>query len=313
MYTNPIFLKTVEANIDGRDFIVGDLHGCFDELNTLLKHIKFNTSSDRLFSTGDLLDRGPKSLECISLLGKNWFYPVLGNHEDIILSKLEMIENENLESFQRDEIEYVEQFVRYKKHMLDMPLVYEINHLIHDKVYVVHAEILPEHLNTFNEDSDGQNEYQRYFTAMQKFDFSNTIQKFFLKNKDTNIEYGLKQKMLWSRKHISVFYKTNKEEIEDSNFSFLDEKLFSSKNKIFCGHNIVPFPMKIGQQYYIDTGAALGHSPKELNSSLFTQFGHEFFTLSLVDITTGICYGYVTSGDKKGKIFKLDQPIYFNE
>ena len=313
MYTNPIFLKTVEANIDGRDFIVGDLHGCFDELNSLLRHIKFNTSSDRLFSTGDLLDRGPKSLDCMSLLGKNWFFPVLGNHEDIILEKISMIENEQTESLNAEEINYIKQFTKYKKQIFDMPLVYEVKHLIHGSLYIVHAEILPEHLNNFNEDTDGKNEYQKYSSAMQNFDFSSTIQEFFLKNKNSIIDYGLKQKMLWSRKNVSSFYKNNKEEIENSNFSFLEQNNFLSKNKIFCGHNIVPFPMKIGQQYYIDTGAALGYSSKELNYNLFSQFGHEFFTLSLVDATTGICYGYVTSGDKKGKVFKLEQPIYFNE
>lgn len=313
MYLDPPFLKTVQANIDGRDFVVGDLHGCFDELGFLLRHVKFNPLSDRLFSTGDLLDRGPKSTECISLLNKQWFYPVLGNHEDLILAKIKLVEENNTSSLTSEEISYVKQFMKYKNQIFELPLVYEVEHLLHGKIYIVHAEILPEHLNTFDEDDLGHLEYTRYFDAMQKFDFSTTIQNFFANNVEQIIDYKLKQKMLWSRKNVSSFYKSNKENIEKSDFSFLDNNSFSSIYKIFCGHNIVPFPMKIGQQYYIDTGAALGHSSKDINSNLFSQFGHEFFTLSLVDMATGNCYGYVTSGDKKGKIFKLEKSLYINE
>ena len=46
--------------------------------------------------------------------------------------------------------------------------------------------------------------------------------------------------------------------IDEGDFSFMKLNTFHQETKIFCGHNVVPFPMKIGQQYYIDTGAALG-------------------------------------------------------
>jgi Calcineurin-like phosphoesterase len=310
MYISPPFLKTVEANIDGRDFVVGDLHGCFDELGFLLKHIKFNPTTDRLFSTGDLMDRGPKSLECVSLLNKTWFYPVLGNHEDILLIKNSMIEKDDIASITNEEINYLSQFKPYINQFFDMPLVYEINHLIHKKIYLIHAEILPEHLNKFSSDEFGESEYSTYLSAMQKYDFSDKIVQFFEANKNTTLEYNLKQKLLWSRKNISLFYKNHKDEIEVSDFEALEREKFIANTKIFCGHNIVPFPMKIGQQFYIDTGAALGHAQRDINFNLFSQFGNEFFALSLVDLTTGICYGYVTSGEKKGRIFKLENSLY---
>lgn len=310
MYTSPPFLKSVQANIDGRDFVVGDLHGCFDELGNLLKHVKFNPAIDRLFSTGDLMDRGPKSLECVSLLNKTWFYPVLGNHEDILLIKNSMIDKKDTENIPLAEINYLNQFKPYINHFFQMPLVYEINHLIHKKIYIIHAEILPEHLNKFEEDKFGQDEYQTYLNALQKYDFSEKIVNFFEQHKNSTLTFGLKQKLLWSRKNISLFYKNHKEEIEVLNFNFLDDEKFQAKTKIFCGHNVVPFPMKIGQQFYIDTGAALGHAQKDINFNLFSQFGNEFFALSLVDLTTGICYGNVTSGEKKGKIFKLENSLY---
>ncbi|PJG85279.1 bis(5'-nucleosyl)-tetraphosphatase (symmetrical) ApaH [Conservatibacter flavescens] len=64
-------------------YIVGDLHGCFDELQLLLDKVNFNPSQDVLYCTGDLVARGNKSLECLrfikSLAGSAKI--VLGNHD----------------------------------------------------------------------------------------------------------------------------------------------------------------------------------------------------------------------------------------
>jgi serine/threonine protein phosphatase 1 len=73
-----------EANLSGRDFVVGDLHGCVDALRYLLREIVFDPASDRLFSVGDLVDRGRHSEEALALLDKPWFFPVLGNHEEAL-------------------------------------------------------------------------------------------------------------------------------------------------------------------------------------------------------------------------------------
>ncbi|KDR30340.1 MULTISPECIES: metallophosphoesterase [Caballeronia] len=74
------------ANDLGRDFVVGDLHGCVDALRYLLHEIGFDGARDRLFSVGDLVDRGTDSLAAIDLIDKPWFYPVLGNHEDALIA-----------------------------------------------------------------------------------------------------------------------------------------------------------------------------------------------------------------------------------
>jgi len=71
-------------NTDGRDFVVGDIHGCFDMFNEMLEKIEFDKSIDRMFSVGDLIDRGPDSLACLQLIEEDWFYPVRGNHEDMM-------------------------------------------------------------------------------------------------------------------------------------------------------------------------------------------------------------------------------------
>lgn len=74
-----------DENQQGRDFVVGDIHGYFDKLAKKLDDVKFNESVDRLFSVGDLVDRGPNSAESIDWLAKPWFHAVRGNHEQMAI------------------------------------------------------------------------------------------------------------------------------------------------------------------------------------------------------------------------------------
>ncbi|MGX9936496.1 metallophosphoesterase [Advenella kashmirensis] len=84
------FHRTLPANTTGRDFVVGDLHGCLDLLENALERQGFDKQFDRLLSVGDLIDRGPDSLGCLRLLREAWFHAVVGNHEDMLLSYLSL-------------------------------------------------------------------------------------------------------------------------------------------------------------------------------------------------------------------------------
>lgn len=72
-------------NKEGRDFVVGDIRGNFPILRALLLQVKFNESKDRLFTTGNMINRGPYSKECIEFLDTRWFFPVRGNYEQLII------------------------------------------------------------------------------------------------------------------------------------------------------------------------------------------------------------------------------------
>ncbi|MGH8402201.1 MAG: symmetrical bis(5'-nucleosyl)-tetraphosphatase, partial [Gammaproteobacteria bacterium] len=64
-------------------FAIGDIQGCYDELRHLLDRIRFNPAEDTLWLTGDLVNRGPKSLDVLRFvkdLGDNAIC-VLGNHD----------------------------------------------------------------------------------------------------------------------------------------------------------------------------------------------------------------------------------------
>jgi len=76
------------SNRTGRDFVLGDLHGTTDLLRALMAHVAFNPDKDRLFSVGDLVDRGEDSPGGLALLLGPWFPAVKGNHEDMMLDYL---------------------------------------------------------------------------------------------------------------------------------------------------------------------------------------------------------------------------------
>ena len=79
-------VKRFERNTVGRDLVIGDIHGCFTKARAALDAIGFNPDSgDRLFSVGDLVDRGPESAEVMNWLDKQWFHAVQGNHEDMAI------------------------------------------------------------------------------------------------------------------------------------------------------------------------------------------------------------------------------------
>lgn len=78
-------MKKFRKNLLGTDYFVGDIHGEYNLLFDKLVEKKFDKSVDRLFSVGDLIDRGPNSLDCLKLLKEDWFYSVLGNHEDMMI------------------------------------------------------------------------------------------------------------------------------------------------------------------------------------------------------------------------------------
>jgi hypothetical protein len=74
-------LKTIPK----RHIVIGDVHGCFDELERLLKKVNFDSTQDQLVFVGDLIGKGPHSLRVIQLVRKFGSICVKGNHENYLL------------------------------------------------------------------------------------------------------------------------------------------------------------------------------------------------------------------------------------
>jgi diadenosine tetraphosphatase ApaH/serine/threonine PP2A family protein phosphatase len=122
----------------GRTIIIGDIHGCFDELEDLLKLVELQPA-DRVIAVGDLIVKGPKNREVLDrFIDDDRFAAVVGNHdralrqywrgEPLRLTKEQGITARQLEP-QRE---------RYSEYLRSLPFTINLgSHL------VVHAGVRP--------------------------------------------------------------------------------------------------------------------------------------------------------------------------
>jgi serine/threonine protein phosphatase 1 len=67
-----------------RRIFIGDVHGHYDGLMTLLEAIAPN-GGDQVYFLGDLIDRGPRSAQVVDFVQKSDYHCLLGNHEQLMI------------------------------------------------------------------------------------------------------------------------------------------------------------------------------------------------------------------------------------
>lgn len=132
-------------NLQGRDFVLGDVHGMFPHLQRLMERVDFDPTVDRIFCVGDLVDRGPRSAAVIDWLAQEWFFSCRGNHEHFAIYS---VDPEELDFWVR----YnggawwldlsIEQQALYRSAFLRLPLAMEVE-TDDGVVGVVHADVPP--------------------------------------------------------------------------------------------------------------------------------------------------------------------------
>ena len=76
-----------------KTFIIGDVHGCDDQLNSILRKLRPDPETDMIIMLGDLFDRGPYSWEVFQTVKEladmfgDRFILLRGNHEDYLMRK----------------------------------------------------------------------------------------------------------------------------------------------------------------------------------------------------------------------------------
>ncbi|KAF9958143.1 hypothetical protein BGZ72_000820 [Mortierella alpina] len=81
----PLFMGARQPRRPRRTIVVGDVHGSLDGLNRFLSSVRFDTKRDFLVLAGDLVAKGPQSLEVIDRARQLGAKCVRGNHEDKII------------------------------------------------------------------------------------------------------------------------------------------------------------------------------------------------------------------------------------
>jgi predicted phosphodiesterase len=124
--------------MESRTIVVGDIHGCYDELVDLLDQINFG-SSDRIVSVGDLITKGPKNREVLELfMSDSRFATVIGNH-DLALRRHWNGEEVDLKPAQKEtHKELKEEKDRFMPFLNSLPFMIDLGRHL-----VVHAGVRP--------------------------------------------------------------------------------------------------------------------------------------------------------------------------
>ena len=120
-------------------YVIGDVQGCFDELMLLLDKINFDSNNDELIFAGDLINRGPKSLEVLEfcLENKKSIEVVLGNHDIYLLYLI----HQNKKNYQLAPILESKNRKKFFRWLIEKPLMLERQNNKNEKFIISHAGI----------------------------------------------------------------------------------------------------------------------------------------------------------------------------
>ena len=124
-------------------YLIGDIQGCYDQLQRLLEKINFDPAADRLWCPGDLVNRGGSSLETLRLLeslGKR-FRMTLGNHDLYLLAENYKFPHGGSKNREMDAILQAPDREHLMAWLQQQPLAYWAPK---KKVLMVHAGVIPQ-------------------------------------------------------------------------------------------------------------------------------------------------------------------------
>lgn len=222
-----------KKNNQGKDYVVGDIHGRFDLVYESLKEINFDIKKDRLFCVGDLIDRGPYSKHVVDFLKLDFVHAIKGNHEDMLLEYYETYPDATDEQFYNIGLQngmnwFLDNTKEERKEILnvlsELPLVIEIES---DRglIGLIHADI-PKN--------------------MSWIDFKEEIEK----NNKVVIETAL-----WGRNRIM-------HEVQED---------IVGLGRLYVGHTIQNQITKLGNVVALDTGAVFERHLTMVNLICTTQ------------------------------------------
>lgn len=251
---------THPANLQGRDFVVGDLHGSLSLLERALRGVDFDPATDRLFSVGDLVDRGEDSFGCLKLLQEPWFFAVMGNHEEMMLDYYGFLDrfsdfvtesdghpwSHNGAEWRYDLSSGAELLLQETLLPLAtrLPFVRTIDLPDGGRFHIVHAELL-----AAGEDAGDMHIGWMNDTEVQKTE-ERLNDRSWVTGFDAHFDY--RARLLWGR---SLYHAMRQENVP---------RMEPGLSPVYCGHTIfprfpqaknIPYPVVARSHVFIDTGA----------------------------------------------------------
>lgn len=289
-------IRKLPTNLHGKDFVVGDIHGCVDLLLRLLNEVNFDTSKDRLFAVGDLIDRGPHSLECLQLSASPWFYSVQGNHEAMMLhffssylqtGRLESLDDVKQSGFLDYGGDWIRPYFRAKHQVmtpefnqglllaLGMPLMWIVGEG-QERYHIIHAELTRPRSQQSNEPVWLDQDIDQWL-------------------KNQTIPEDVADRLYWSRSLARSAQYTSLPTVQPG------------LSTTFCGHTYDVQPRQFLSHICIDTGAFLNQLPdEELIPEEQAGFG---LTLFDVKESSWISASYLAE-NAQGVIFKYAKKLF---
>lgn len=201
----------------GRDYVIGDLHGCAHLVRGALEEMGFDFTRDRLICVGDLVDRGPFSELALDLLAEPWCFSIRGNHEQMA-------------------IDYCEEARRYGETLMGR------------------EDAIANGMGWFLELA--QSERERYARVFEKLPYAIEVQterglvgvvhaqtpagwdwRLFLERLDQGDPVAIHH-ALWEREKIK----------------FADQSEIEGVGRLYSGHTPLRAPVQLGNQFFMDTG-----------------------------------------------------------
>lgn len=210
-----------KMNTAGRDFAVGDIHGCYDKLMVALDDVGFDRKVDRLFAVGDLVDRGRQNEQVVELLQEPWFYSVLGNHDQMLLDAVSNPEDDfyAIHHIQNGGAWYYGLPTDQQKDIVTLleglPTAIEVM-TKYGRVGIVHAQVLGNDWDAMVDSIELGGNAGKYATQIA----------------------------LWSRQKVTAG----------------DTTKVRGVHHVYVGHTVVTAPVILGNVTYTDTGAVFDYN-----------------------------------------------------
>jgi serine/threonine protein phosphatase 1 len=251
-------IRQLPENILGKDYVIGDLHGCYSLLERLLDAVKFDYVYDRLFSVGDMIDRGPDSLRCLELLTKPWFFAVQGNHELMMQEcfwpyiqkgKLHSLDDLNNNGFLDYGGAWVEAYYLADKRAMSPAFNLSLQRLAQlPLIWVV---------------GEGMNRFNVIHAELHRPDYKLSKQEVWLDRDIDNwlelktLRHDIEERLLWGRTLLTVRAAKLK-----------NAKMQKGLSTTFCGHTYSTKPRQVLSHLCVDTGAFLSLDEAEIDYGL---------------------------------------------